>query len=194
MPKPKPIAQILGNGRGAFRKAILSVLLQNYIQEDAFERSIEELGHNCVYCSISNDDQDLQPDHLWPETKGGLHVIGNVVPSCPTCNSKRGSKDWIFFIKNDTNISKKRSKEEIENQIVIISNYMTKYHKENQPNLDDVLNEKEVKLREELDTLLDAITQGFREKIGNPQKKELKFKDSAIMLDKMIKITETHLL
>ena len=194
MPKPKPIAQILGNGRGAFRKAILSVLLQKHSQEDAFERSLEELGPNCVYCGISKDDQDLQPDHLWPETIGGLHVIGNVVPSCPTCNSKRNSKNWISFIKNDKNIFKKKSQEEIQNQIIKRSNYMKKYHTENQPDLNEVLNEKEIKLREDLDIVLDSITQGFREKIGNPQEKDMKFRNSAIMLDRIIEVTKSHLL
>lgn len=194
MPKPKPISQILGNGRGAFRKAILSVLLQNHVQEDAFKRSLEELGHNCVYCGISNDDQELQPDHLWPESIGGIHVIGNVVPSCPTCNSKRGSKEWVSFIKNDKNIINKKSNDEIENQIIKITNYMKKYHRENQPNLNEVLNKREIELREDLDILFDCITQGFREKIRNPQEKNIKFKDSAIMLDRIIEITKSHLL
>ena len=34
----------------------------------------------------------MQADHLWPQEIGGVHIPGNVVPSCPSCNSERGNK------------------------------------------------------------------------------------------------------
>jgi len=194
MPKPKPISQILGNGRGAFRKAFLSVLLHSHVQKDAFEKSLEELGHRCIYCGISEKNVSLQPDHLWPETLGGLHIIGNIVPSCPTCNSKRGSQNWRSFIRTDRIILKKRTQKDIETQIRLISNYMKKYDTVKQPNINTILNKKETKLREDLDIVLNAISQGFREKIRHPQEKDKQFKNSRIMIDKIIKIAKNHLL
>ena len=39
-------------------------------------------------------------DHVTPLSKGGAHVIENLVPACRPCNSSKGDKllaDWIFF-------------------------------------------------------------------------------------------------
>lgn len=194
MPKPKPISQILGNGRGSFRKAFLSVLLHNHVQNNALEKAEEELGEKCVYCGISGNDVALQSDFLWPESTGGIYVIGNVVPSCPTCNSKRGNTDWKVFIKTSNNVHLKRSKDDIEKQIRIISNYMEKYNMIEKPDINKVLNNNEIILRKDLDILLDALSQGFRAKIGYPQDKEIKFNKPSTMLDELIKVAKKYMI
>lgn len=30
--------------------------------------------------------------------RGGLHAVGNVVPSCDRCNYEKGAKDWKHFL------------------------------------------------------------------------------------------------
>jgi hypothetical protein len=54
----------------------------------------------CVYC-----DKEAQTwDHLIglvkdSELRGYGHQIGNLVPCCKSCNSKKGSKDWKLFLR-----------------------------------------------------------------------------------------------
>ena len=46
----------------------------------------------CAYCAsrVSRPQQD----HVIPVSKGGRHVIGNVVPCCPNCNRKKSAALW----------------------------------------------------------------------------------------------------
>jgi hypothetical protein len=182
MPKPKSISQILGIGRGAFRKALLSMILSKYVQKDAFQIAIREFGEECIYCGSKND---LQADHLWPEEQGGIHVAGNVVPACPGCNSERTNKNWKEFMLN--NRKKKPLNEEVQlAKIKKVEDYMAKYNMRQQPKLEDFISEQEADLREKFDLILDAITQGARAKAGNPQKKDIKFANPDIMFDEII--------
>lgn len=192
MPKSKSPSQFLGNGRGAFRKAFLSLLLDKYSNPNAMKLAEKELGKKCTYCGISSQDVYLQPDFLWPQSKGGIHEIGNVVPACPTCNSKRGSKDWIEFMRTSDTVITKSTKSEIEEQIKKITAFMKKYNMEKVPNIEDYLSESQIALRESLDLLLDAITQGIRAKTDNPQQKGIKFKSPAEMFDELVKIAESY--
>lgn len=103
MPNRKTIAQYLGNGRGSFRKALISSLLRKHSEEDAFDQAIQYFGNECIYCGDSKSR--LQVDLLWPEYKGGTIKKGNVVPACPTCNSDRQAKEWRMWIVNSIRIT-----------------------------------------------------------------------------------------
>mgnify|MGYP001572792533 CR=1 FL=1 len=46
-------------------------------------------GHRCVYCG--KKPGRLTQDHLTPLSRGGNHTASNVVPSCQSCNSKKGT-------------------------------------------------------------------------------------------------------
>jgi hypothetical protein len=67
---------------------------------------------NCVYC----DKPATTWDHLVglvekAELRGFGHQIGNLVPSCQPCNSRKGSRDWRTFIQsmdNDPHICQQR--------------------------------------------------------------------------------------
>jgi 5-methylcytosine-specific restriction endonuclease McrA len=56
---------------------------------------LSEFNHSCAYCGRS--DAKLTMDHVIPISKGGPHSKENVVPSCSSCNSKKGAKDPSFF-------------------------------------------------------------------------------------------------
>ena len=44
----------------------------------------------CAYC---NGKVPLELDHIIPITKGGLHIVENIVPACKSCNSRKGNRD-----------------------------------------------------------------------------------------------------
>ncbi|MBI5888371.1 MAG: hypothetical protein HZB82_06650 [Deltaproteobacteria bacterium] len=65
----------------------------------------------CVYC----DNTAETWDHLVGLVKEGNlrgygHQIGNLVPCCKECNSKKGSKDWQEFIDSEKQDEEKRSR------------------------------------------------------------------------------------
>lgn len=47
-------------------------------------------GNRCYYCSDSR--RKLTRDHVVPVSRGGKDEPGNIVPSCQSCNSSKGSK------------------------------------------------------------------------------------------------------
>jgi len=192
MPKKKTVSQHLGNGRGAFRKALLSVLLEKHSEQDALDVAIKEFGNRCVYCGDKN--AFLQTDLLWPASIGGVTVAGNVVPACPSCNSERGAKNWHEYISTSKRVTSKKSTDEIEKQIEEIQNYMRKYNGDKKPDLDAVLTQEEMALIRNFNLLLDALSQGIRTKLGNPQEKEIKFRDCSAMFDDLLKTAQKHLI
>ena len=46
-------------------------------------------GFKCVYCGTRNN---LNIDHVVPQSKGGANNFENTVTSCVTCNSRKGDK------------------------------------------------------------------------------------------------------
>ncbi|HPI89402.1 MAG TPA: HNH endonuclease [Spirochaetota bacterium] len=190
MPKPKPIATVLGNGRGSFRKALLSVFMEDLFEENALDIAIEVFGEKCIYCGRSVEKNRLQADFLWPQSKGGLHVKGNVVPACPTCNSDRGSKPWQEFLnkKFDEKISKSQKDEMIKK----INEFIANSEKGGDKDIEDVLTEENIKLRNDVDTLLNALSEGIRIKINKPQIKDVKFDNAGQMFDELVSICKKY--
>jgi 5-methylcytosine-specific restriction endonuclease McrA len=43
----------------------------------------------CAYCG--DQTAVIQMDHVIPLARGGRHAIGNVLPSCPTCNHSKSA-------------------------------------------------------------------------------------------------------
>lgn len=49
----------------------------------------------CAYCGCeTNKDNPLHIDHMIPLSKGGQHVIDNLLPACRSCNSKKFTMGW----------------------------------------------------------------------------------------------------
>lgn len=71
--------------------ATLSVAEWNTIK-DAFD-------HGCAYCGIHSER--LTQDHVMPVSRGGAHIMGNVVPACKSCNCRKSDKtpeEWFSAI------------------------------------------------------------------------------------------------
>lgn len=190
MPKMKPVSQYLGIGRGSFRKALLTILLNKHSKRDAFEVAKKELGNRCVYCGDKN--ALLQPDLLWPATIGGLFVPGNVVPACPSCNSDRGSKHWEKYIRTSNRVALEKSADEIGKQVTEIRSYMKKYETEEEPNIEQMLTKEEIQLRDNFNILLDALSQGIRAKLNDPQEKDVQFRDCSQMFDDLLSVAKKY--
>jgi len=62
-----------------------------------WRRLCERFGNRCAYCAGPGP---LAQDHIIPLVRGGRHSIGNLLPACKPCNSRKGSKllvEWQRF-------------------------------------------------------------------------------------------------
>lgn len=59
--------------------------------------SIKEAWNNrCAYCGNPPiDDRSLTIDHVKPRCRGGEDRTSNVIPACESCNSHKGSCEWV---------------------------------------------------------------------------------------------------
>lgn len=56
-----------------------------------------EFGSSCAYCGCS---LRLVPDHFIPIAKGGGDCLGNIVPSCISCNASKNDSDPADWYKS----------------------------------------------------------------------------------------------
>ena len=192
MSSPRGISQTLGIGRGGFRKAILNIFLLEHAQKNSFKLVKLELGNKCVYCGISGEKARLQADHLMPQKQGGIFSLGNIVPSCPTCNSNRREIDWKSFIRTDDMINKNRNEKEIEGQIIIIDAYIQKHCSKGASNSKIELSEFQKELMLNIDDIMNLICEAVRIKIDNPQTKDVKFKNANDVFDLIVDLLQKN--
>lgn len=50
-----------------------------------------QFGHCCAYCGTSTSQ--LQTEHFLPISKGGTHVLSNILPACKPCNHSKLNHD-----------------------------------------------------------------------------------------------------
>jgi hypothetical protein len=73
--------------------------------EGRVRQALEVLGQDpdadllCAYCGVEAETWD----HVYATVKskkfsGQGHRIGNLLPCCKPCNSKKGNKDWRLFL------------------------------------------------------------------------------------------------
>ena len=97
--------------------------------EDKMQQALSFLGQIpdsdllCVFC----DSEAETWDHLLGLVKNGElrgfgHQIGNLVPCCKECNSKKGSKEFDRFIRESNRITK--DKDEL---ILLLKSYQNKF-------------------------------------------------------------------
>lgn len=48
----------------------------------------------CFACGATSD---ITLDHAIPVSRGGRHSVGNLIPLCRTCNSRKSAKLWVEF-------------------------------------------------------------------------------------------------
>lgn len=57
------------------------------------------IGACCAYCHEPKRNDEIEPDHVEPLSRGGSNSITNVVPSCKLCNSDKRDlalDDWYL--------------------------------------------------------------------------------------------------
>lgn len=109
-----------------------SILPFNSFTDKDVNNRLESLGYSdleiesvnicCIYCGAEANTWD----HLYPliknkEATGYYHDISNMVPSCNTCNSSKGSKDYKEWLSSNARTNKRISEEKRNNAINRIS-------------------------------------------------------------------------
>lgn len=118
--------------RTTINHAFASALAPNdQYDEKVIDDALRVLGQNpdhdltCVYCGQEAETWD----HLIglvknSELRGYGHQIGNLVPCCRSCNSKKGSKDWQQFIEH--HVMQTTNRQQIQAKLTA---YLRKYAK-----------------------------------------------------------------
>lgn len=54
-----------------------------------WKKCCSRFGDSCAYCGAAGK---LTMDHIVPVSRGGSHGVGNIVPACPSCNSRKRNR------------------------------------------------------------------------------------------------------
>lgn len=72
------------------KKAMMRNSAAVQISGKQIKRRFSQFGDVCAYCGCTDD---LQIEHVMPISKGGAHVIENIVPACRECNAAKRDHD-----------------------------------------------------------------------------------------------------
>jgi len=86
--------------RNAAKKALESTLT---LAE--WEVIKENFNNNCAYCGGT---KKLEQDHFIPSSKGGEYTHNNIIPSCRSCNSSKGNRDFFTWYLKNKHYNKRR--------------------------------------------------------------------------------------
>ena len=82
----------------ATRKTRMDNATIHTVTSQELDRKLEECGGGCYYCGGPFEHWD----HYQPLSKGGLHEIDNLLPSCAKCNLKKHNKipclEWEAYV------------------------------------------------------------------------------------------------
>ena len=88
--------------------------LQNLITMTSAEakrlwrRSIQEhFDCTCVYCGKTYELSKLTIDHVHPRSLGGGD-LRNLVAACQSCNQKKGSNNWLSYMRETFGVNRLR--------------------------------------------------------------------------------------
>ncbi len=96
----------IGNAQNLFIRNILSHLGNENFTKNDWEETKQFFFNSCAYCGSSDS---LEIEHAIPINKKnmGEHRLGNLVPSCKSCNKRKASKDFRDFLgENEGRIQK----------------------------------------------------------------------------------------
>ena len=73
------------------------------VKEPTREDVWRKTSGKCVYCGVglttlADQPNSFRVDHVLPVARGGTEDIGNLVPSCFTCNAKKSDKTVLRFL------------------------------------------------------------------------------------------------
>ncbi|RSD31749.1 HNH endonuclease [Vibrio pectenicida] len=90
----------IGNAQNLLVRNILSNLGEESFNQDDWEKTKAYFENKCAYCG---SEDELVIEHAVPINKVSLgeHRLGNMVPSCKACNSKKADKDFKIFLEGN---------------------------------------------------------------------------------------------
>lgn len=90
----------IGNAQNLLVRNLLSNLGEESFNETDWEATKDYFDHRCAYCG---SDSELVIEHAIPINRQSLgeHRLGNLVPSCRSCNTRKGDKDFREFLSDD---------------------------------------------------------------------------------------------
>jgi len=93
----------IGNAQNLFVRNVLSRLGSESFSEKDWNATKDYFSRKCAYCGA---ETDLLIEHAIPinKEKLGEHRLGNLVPSCKACNSRKGAKDFREFLEDQPDI------------------------------------------------------------------------------------------
>lgn len=96
----------IGNAQNLLVRNILSNLGDESFGGDDWKETKQFFGNRCAYCG---EEKNLVIEHAIPinKTMLGEHRLGNLVPSCNECNSKKSSLSYKEFLEDDQDKIKK---------------------------------------------------------------------------------------
>ena len=100
------------NKRRKMRKKFALVKESDFLTESVWKCITQLFFGKCVYC-LERDG--TTQDHVIPVSKGGKHVVENVLPACTRCNSSKNNKpldewrpDLVGRVNGATELVKKK--------------------------------------------------------------------------------------
>lgn len=101
----KPELRLYTRQKSKRRKALERGGVGIHVKGSQVAKRFAEFGNCCAYCCATGD---LEIEHVIPISKGGGHVLSNVVPACQSCNSSKRAKDAETWYRSQLFFCKKR--------------------------------------------------------------------------------------
>lgn len=81
------------------RARLRAVVVEQFTTRDLLASWDENAFYECFWCGLNFDDNNpMHVDHVIPLSSGGAHAVTNLVPSCRSCNIRKGDRDpWEWF-------------------------------------------------------------------------------------------------
>lgn len=100
-PRGRYRSSAIGIAQNALVRNILSNIGEDAFSPEQWQNVINDFGNRCAYCGAEGD---LVMDHVVPINRSALgeHRLGNLVPACRDCNSRKGDKDYQEFLENNS--------------------------------------------------------------------------------------------
>ena len=114
---------------GIERKTIVKSKAGHWVNLDGYENPVEWnkiLNHwnfTCAYCGKSHYDETLVAEHIIPQSQIGVYepeltsVIGNIVPSCPQCNSSKYTHPMEKWFRHQKFFSEEKLQKILQHQV-----------------------------------------------------------------------------
>jgi 5-methylcytosine-specific restriction endonuclease McrA len=87
------------------RKALERGSIGLHVTGKQVDARFAQFNHCCAYCGTTGD---LHIEHVVPISKGGTHVLSNIVPACKGCNLSKRDKDAEGWYRNQPFYCEKR--------------------------------------------------------------------------------------